>query len=55
MPAIARDPNVASGNIRPADDAAEPFAAGVVIAPDDMAADHAGLLLMGGVVTAAAR
>jgi hypothetical protein len=43
----------ASGNVCPLDDAAEPFV-GVVVAPDDVAADHAGLLLMAGVVSAVA-
>jgi hypothetical protein len=30
----------------PVDDAPEPFVVGVVVAPDDVAADHAGLLFM---------
>ena len=47
MPASA-----ASGNVCPVDDPAEPFVVGVVVAPDDVAADHAGLLLVGGVVGA---
>src|ERR1700704_898788 len=34
----------ASGNVCPLDDAAEPFVAGVVVAPDDVAADHAGVV-----------
>jgi hypothetical protein len=42
----------ASGNVCPGGDAAEPFAAGVVVASDDEAADHAGLRLVGGVAAA---
>ncbi len=33
-----------SGRVHPVGDAAEPFIAGVVIAPDDVPADHADLL-----------
>jgi hypothetical protein len=51
---LTSDPgaSAASGNVCPGDDAAEPFIVGVVVAPDDVAADHAGLLLVGGVVGA---
>src|SRR5215467_7729236 len=45
-------PSAASGHVCPIDDAAEPIVVGVVVAPDDVAADHAGLLLVGGVVGA---
>jgi hypothetical protein len=34
------------------DDAAESFVVGVVVAPDDVAADHLGLIFVGGVVGA---
>src|SRR5262249_50081728 len=34
----------------PVDDAAEPFVVGMVVAPDDVPADHAGLFLVAGVV-----
>ena len=34
------------------DAAAKSFAVGVVVAPDDVAADHAGLLVVGGVIGA---
>jgi hypothetical protein len=37
------------------DDAAESFVVGVVVAPDDAPADHAGLLLVGDVVGAVDR
>src|SRR5207247_6196745 len=47
--------SAASGNVCPFDDAAEPFVVGVVVAPDDVAADHAGLLLVAGVVGAVER
>ena len=47
-------PSAASGNVCPGDDLAESFVVGVV-APDDVAADHAGLLLVGGVVGAVER
>ena len=49
---LSSRPRAASGNVCPGDDLAEPFVVGVVIAPDDVPADHAGLLLMGGVVGA---
>ena len=39
----------------PVDDAAESFVVGVVVAPDDVPADHAGLLLVAGVVGAVER
>ena len=42
--------SAASGNVCPGDDLAESFVVGVVVAPDDVAADHAGLFTMGGVV-----
>jgi DNA-binding FadR family transcriptional regulator len=42
-------------NVCPVDDAAEPLAVGVVVPPDDVPADHAGLLLVGGVVGAVER
>jgi hypothetical protein len=44
--------SAASGNVCPGDDAAESFVVGVVVAPDDVPADHAGLLLVAGVVGA---
>jgi hypothetical protein len=44
--------NAASGYVCPGDDAAESLVVGVVVAPDDVAADHAGLFLVGGVVGA---
>src|SRR5437016_6172676 len=50
-----RPPSAASGNVCPGDDAAESFVVGVVVAPDDVAADHAALLLVGGVVGAVER
>ena len=40
-------PSAASGNVCPGDDAPESFVVGVVVAPDDVPADHAGLLLGG--------
>src|SRR5437763_834972 len=43
-------PSAASCNVCPVNDAAESFVVGVVVAPDDVPADHAGLLLVGGVV-----
>jgi len=45
----------ASGSVRPVDDPTEPFAVGVVVAPDDVPADHAGLLLVAGVIGAVER
>src|SRR5215469_11167491 len=47
--------SAASSYVCPVDDAAEPFVVGVVVAPDDVAADHAGLLLVAGVVGAVGR
>jgi hypothetical protein len=44
--------SAASSYVCPVDDAAEPFVVGVVVAPDDVAADHAGLLAVAGVVGA---
>jgi hypothetical protein len=41
-----------SGDGRAGDDAAESLVVGVVVAPDDVAADHAGLLVVGGVAGA---
>jgi hypothetical protein len=37
------------GYNRPLDDAAEPFVAGVIVAPGDAPTDHAGLFLAGSV------
>ena len=48
-------PSAVSGYVRPVDDAAQPLVVGVVVAPDDVPADHAGLLLMAGVVGAVER
>ena len=42
--------SAASSYVCPVDDAAESFVVGVVVAPDDVPADHAGLLLVAGVV-----
>src|SRR5580704_3994291 len=42
-------------NVCPVDDAAEPLVVGVVVPPDDVPTDHAGLLLVGGVVGAVER
>jgi hypothetical protein len=47
--------SAASGYVCPIDDLAESFVVGVVVAPDDVAADHAGLLLVTGVVGAVER
>src|SRR5207249_8093087 len=44
--------SAASGYVCLVDDAAESFVVGVVVAPDDVPADHAGLLLVTGVVGA---
>jgi hypothetical protein len=44
-----------SGCVCPVDDAAEPFVVGVVVPPDDVPADHAGLLFAAGVVGAVQR
>jgi len=42
--------SAASSNVCPGDDLAEPFVVGVVVAPDDVPADHAALLLVASVV-----
>ena len=42
--------SAASGYVCPLDDAAESFVVGVVVAPDDVPADHACLLFMAGKV-----
>jgi hypothetical protein len=47
--------SAASGYVCPVDDAAEPFVVGVVVAPDDVPADHAALLFVAGVVGAVQR
>jgi len=47
--------SAASSYVCPVDDAAEPFVIGVVIAPDDVPADHAGLFGVAGVVSAVQR
>jgi hypothetical protein len=47
-----KGPSAASSYVCPVDDAAEPFVVGVVVAPDDVAADHPGLLAVGGVAGA---
>jgi hypothetical protein len=47
--------SAASGNVGPVDDAAESFVVGVVVPPDDVPADHAGLFLVAGVVGAVER
>jgi len=44
--------SAASGYVCPADDAAEPFVAGVVVTPDDAPADHAALFFLAGMVGA---
>ena len=41
-----------SSYVCPVDDAAESFVVGVVVAPDDVPADHAGLFFMAGMVGA---
>ena len=47
--------SAASSNVCPVDDLAEPFVVGVVVAPDDVPADHAGLFFVAGVVGAVER
>ena len=47
--------SAASSYVCLVDDAAESFVVGVVVAPDDVPADHAGLLLVAGVVGAVQR
>ena len=42
--------SAASGYVCPVDDLAESFVVGVVVAPDDVPADHAGLLFVAGMV-----
>ncbi len=44
--------SAASGNVRPVHDRAEAFVGSVLVAPDDVAADHAPLLFVAGVVGA---
>src|SRR3954447_4793192 len=52
----ARRPTSAvSGNVCPFNDGVEALVAGVAVSPCDVAADHAGLLGMGGVVSAVER
>jgi hypothetical protein len=46
------DTSAASSYVCLGDDAAESFVVGVVVAPDDVPADHAGLLVVAGVVGA---
>jgi hypothetical protein len=46
----ASQPSAASGYVCPVDDLAESFVVGVVVAPDDVPADHAGLFFVAGVV-----
>ena len=41
-----------SGNVCPVDDGAQALVVGVAVSPDDVAADHAALFLVGGVVGA---
>ena len=41
-----------SGYVCPVDDASEPFIVGMIVAPDDVPADHSALLLVAGVVGA---
>jgi hypothetical protein len=52
---MPRSSGLASSYVCPGDDAAEPFVIGVVVAPDHVPADHAGLLHMAGVVRAVER
>ncbi len=47
---LAWQASAASGYVCPVDDAAESLVVGMVIAPDDVPADHAGLLAVAGVV-----
>jgi hypothetical protein len=47
--------SAASGYVCPVDDPAESFVVGVVVAPDDVAADHAALFFVAGVVGAVER
>ncbi len=48
-------PSAASSYVCPVDDTAESFVVGVVVTPDDVPADHAGLLLVADVVGAVQR
>jgi len=52
---MVRRPSAASGNVCRVDEAAEPLVVGVIVARDDVSADHAGLLLVAGVVGAVER
>ena len=56
-PGKIHDPysSAASGYVGSVYDAVELFVAGVIVAPDDVPADHAGLFFMGGVVGAVER
>jgi hypothetical protein len=45
-----RSSAAASGYVCPADDAAEPFAVGVVVVPNDVPADHVGLFFVAGMI-----
>jgi hypothetical protein len=47
--------SAASSYVCPVDNPAESFVVGAVVAPDDVPADHAGLLLVAGVVGAVQR
>jgi hypothetical protein len=47
--------SAASGNVCPLDNSPEFFVVGVVVAPDDVAADHAALFLVSLVVGAVER
>jgi hypothetical protein len=48
-------PSATSGYVCPVDDAAEPFVVGMVVAPGDVPADHAGLFLVACVAGAVER
>lgn len=52
MPGHSSNPSVASANVCPVDNASESFVADVIGAPDNIPADHAGLVLVAGVVGA---
>jgi hypothetical protein len=54
-PLPIRVTSAASSYVCPVDDAAEAFIVGMVVAPDDVPADHAGLLLVARVVGAVER
>ena len=47
--------SAASGYVCPGDDLAESFVVGVVVTPDDVPADHAGLLFVARMVGAVER